>query len=137
MLAHSIRHLQRRLLQNLSVSVPSPFQLSQRRPASNFPAPDTKRSDLLKTSDHMKTIVRRRELRHAYPEFLPDPNPAFRNPIREKLERRDMLLRRQIVDLPEFYAGSIVAVTVADPNIGLGTPVTKENAGKVYEKKTR
>ena len=85
----------------------------------------------------MKTIVRRRELRHAYPEFLPDPNPAFRNPIREKLERRDMLLRRQIVDLPEFYAGSIVAVTVADPNIGLGTPVTKENAGKVYEKKTR
>ena len=39
MLAHSIRHLQRRLLQNLSVSVPSPFQLSQRRPASNFPAP--------------------------------------------------------------------------------------------------
>lgn len=82
-------------------------------------------------------MVRRRELRHAYPEFLPDPNPAYRNPIREKLERRDMLLRRRVVDLPEFYVGSIVAVTVADPNVGLGTPVTKENAGRVYEKKTR
>jgi hypothetical protein len=70
-------------------------------------------------------------------EFLPDPNPAYRNPLREKLERRDMLHRRQIVDLPEFYVGSIVAVTVADPNVGLGTPVTKENAGRIYEKKTR
>jgi len=48
-----------------------------------------------------------------------------------------MLHRRQIVDLPEFYVGSIVAVTVADPNVGLGTPVTKENAGRIYEKKTR
>jgi hypothetical protein len=85
----------------------------------------------------MKNVVRRRELRHAYPEFLPDPNPAFRNQLREKLERRDMLLRRQMVDLPEFYVGSIVAVTVADPNVGLGTPVTKENAGTVYEKRTR
>jgi hypothetical protein len=42
-----------------------------------------------------------------------------------------------VIDLPEFYVGSIVAVTVADPNVGLGTPVTKENAGRVYEKKTR
>lgn len=32
--------------------------------------------------------------RFVYPEFLPDPNPKFRNPIREKLERLDMINRR-------------------------------------------
>ncbi len=85
----------------------------------------------------MSTVIRRRELRHAYPEFLPDPNPDYRNPLREKLERADMLKRREMIDLPEFYVGSIVAVTVADPNVGLGTPPTKANAGTVYEKRTR
>ena len=90
-----------------------------------------------KINDQLSTAIRRRELRHAYPEFLPDPNPDYRNPLREKLERADMLKRREMVDLPEFYVGSIVAVTVADPNVGLGTPQTKENAGTVYEKRTR
>ena len=84
----------------------------------------------------MKTIIGRQELRHAHTEFLPDTNPAFWNPIHEKLERQDMLLGWQIVDLPEFYAGGIIAVTVADPNVGLRTPVKKENGIKVYEKKT-
>lgn len=32
--------------------------------------------------------------RFVYPEFLPDPDPKFRNPIREKLERMDMINRR-------------------------------------------
>merc|ERR1711972_904054 len=31
-------------------------------------------------------------------------------------ERRDMLSRRNIMDIPEFYVGSILSVTVADPN---------------------
>lgn len=32
--------------------------------------------------------------RFVYPEFLPDPNMKFRHPIREKIERQDMLNRR-------------------------------------------
>lgn len=55
-------------------------------------------------------------LRHVFPEFLPDPNPKWRNSLREKLERADMLNRRKQIDIPEFYVGSILAVTVADPH---------------------
>lgn len=85
----------------------------------------------------MKKVIGRRNMRFAYPEFLPDPNPDYRNQLREKLERQDMLQRRQMVDLPEFYVGSIVGVTVADPNVGLGTPPKKDNPGFVPEKRTR
>ncbi|XP_072933496.1 large ribosomal subunit protein bL19m [Epargyreus clarus] len=56
------------------------------------------------------------EYRKVYPEFLPDPNPLWRNSLREKLERIDMLSRRKQVDLPEFYVGSILAVTTSDPH---------------------
>lgn len=45
------------------------------------------------------------EFRHIYPEFLPDPNPKWRNSLREKLERADMLQRRNKIDIPEFYVG--------------------------------
>lgn len=64
----------------------------------------------------MRKVIDRREYRFAYPEFLPDPEPKFRDRLREKLERRDMLARRNNVDFPEFYVGSIIAVTVADQN---------------------
>ena len=43
--------------------------------------------------------------RYVYPEFLPDPNLKYRNKIKEKLERLDMLHRRSHVDIPEFYVG--------------------------------
>ncbi|KPJ17908.1 39S ribosomal protein L19, mitochondrial [Papilio machaon] len=43
------------------------------------------------------------EYRHVYPEFLPDPNPKWRNTLREKMERADMLKRRSQIDIPEFY----------------------------------
>ncbi|XP_055387588.1 39S ribosomal protein L19, mitochondrial [Condylostylus longicornis] len=55
------------------------------------------------------------EFRFIYPEFLPDPNIKWRNGIREKLERIDMLNRRANIDIPEFYVGSILAATSADP----------------------
>lgn len=45
------------------------------------------------------------ESRLVYPEFLPDPNPLWRNSLREKLERADMLKRRSQIDIPEFYVG--------------------------------
>jgi large subunit ribosomal protein L19 len=45
------------------------------------------------------------EFRQVYPEFLPDPKQEYRNPIREKLERFDMIKRRSQIDIPEFYVG--------------------------------
>jgi len=56
----------------------------------------------------------RRDFRYIFPEFLPDPNPAFRNTISEKLQRKDMLARRDVIEVPEFYVGTILAVTVSD-----------------------
>lgn len=56
------------------------------------------------------------EFRHIYPEFLPDPKVEWRNSLREKLERIDMLNRRKKIDIPEFYVGSILAVTISDPH---------------------
>ncbi|VVC39205.1 Hypothetical protein CINCED_3A004861 [Cinara cedri] len=35
----------------------------------------------------------------------------WRNPLREKLERMDMIQRRKHIDIPEFYVGTIMAVT--------------------------
>ncbi|XP_067614615.1 large ribosomal subunit protein bL19m [Eurosta solidaginis] len=54
--------------------------------------------------------------RFIYPEFLPDPKVEWRNTVREKLERMDMLDRRTKIDIPEFYVGSILAVTSSDPH---------------------
>lgn len=54
--------------------------------------------------------------RFVYPEFLPDPKVEWRNATREKLERQDMLHRRSQIELPEFYVGSILAVTSSDPH---------------------
>merc|ERR1712004_55412 len=56
-----------------------------------------------------------RDYKYVMPEFLPEPNWHHRDRIREKLERRDMLRRRAVVELPEFYVGSVMAVTVSDP----------------------
>ncbi|XP_060532059.1 large ribosomal subunit protein bL19m [Cylas formicarius] len=64
-----------------------------------------------KVEDLTKRIL---DYRYAYPEFLPDPNVKFRNRIREKLERIDMVTRRTQIDIPEFYVGSILAVYSAD-----------------------
>jgi len=49
-------------------------------------------------------------------EYIPvQVQPAWhQNKLGYKLERLDCLRRRQVINIPEFYAGSIVAVTVAD-----------------------
>lgn len=52
--------------------------------------------------------------RFVYPEFLPDPKVQWRNSVREKLERMDMLNRRKHIDIPEFYVGTVLAVTTSD-----------------------
>ncbi|XP_036986716.2 39S ribosomal protein L19, mitochondrial [Artibeus jamaicensis] len=47
------------------------------------------------------------------PEFIP---PRGRTkPLLFQLERKDMLARRGVLHIPEFYVGSILRVTTADP----------------------
>lgn len=57
-----------------------------------------------------------REFRYVYPDFLPEPDWRKRDRIREKLERLDMYRRRSVMQIPEFYVGSILAVTASDTN---------------------
>ncbi|XP_071478732.1 large ribosomal subunit protein bL19m-like [Diadema antillarum] len=38
-----------------------------------------------------------------------------RNKLKDFLERQDCYSRRKVIDVPEFYPGSILAVTVSDP----------------------
>lgn len=79
------------------------------------------------------------ESRLEYQEFLPDPDLNFRNPIREKLERADMIKRRSAIDVPSFYVGSIVSVTSSDKHDVskkrkfLGLCIAKRYAGLRHE----
>lgn len=47
-----------------------------------------------------------------YPEFLPDP--INNSPFLVQRCIDDMLQRRSVIDIPEFYVGSILAVTCSD-----------------------
>jgi large subunit ribosomal protein L19 len=67
-----------------------------------------------KSSETTRQTVVPTNYRHVYPEFLPDPKVEWRNGIRERLERADMLKRRTHIDIPEFYVGTILAVTISD-----------------------
>ncbi|XP_069576260.1 large ribosomal subunit protein bL19m [Brachyistius frenatus] len=48
------------------------------------------------------------------PEFIPPRQRT--NPFKFSMERKDMISRRKVLHIPEFYGGSILAVTMADPN---------------------
>ncbi|KAM9798203.1 large ribosomal subunit protein bL19m [Neosynchiropus ocellatus] len=48
------------------------------------------------------------------PEFIPPRQRT--NPLKFYMERKDMVRRRTVIAIPEFYVGSILAVTMADPN---------------------
>ncbi|TPP64610.1 Large subunit ribosomal protein L19 [Fasciola gigantica] len=55
------------------------------------------------------------EMNRLYQELLPhNLDPRYRDKLRERLERREMMLRRRHLSIPEFYVGSILAVQVAD-----------------------
>uniref|UniRef100_A0A0N4Z700 Large ribosomal subunit protein bL19m n=1 Tax=Parastrongyloides trichosuri TaxID=131310 RepID=A0A0N4Z700_PARTI len=68
-------------------------------------------------STKSKTVDHYDEFPEIYPDFAKTPIMGRRNALREKLERLDMLNRRMNIDIPEFYVGSIVAVTTADANL--------------------
>lgn len=48
------------------------------------------------------------------PEFIPPRQRT--NPIKFSIERKDMIRRRKVLNIPEFYVGSILAVTMTDPH---------------------
>ncbi|VDM33602.1 unnamed protein product [Hydatigera taeniaeformis] len=48
-----------------------------------------------------------RHLRLLYQELLPhNLDPRYRDCLRERLERREMMLRRRHLHIPEFYVGN-------------------------------
>ncbi|XP_065257583.1 large ribosomal subunit protein bL19m [Emys orbicularis] len=60
--------------------------------------------------DKHKEVVERRFLS---PEFIPPRERT--DPLKFYIERTDMIRRRKVLDIPEFYVGSILSVTTADP----------------------
>lgn len=83
---------------------------------NNAPVPKSRKELVAELESQSSQNLVPPEYRFMYPEFLPDPKPDFRNRLRERLERMDMMARRAIIDIPEFYVGSIVAVTYSEPH---------------------
>ncbi|CAI5769047.1 ribosomal L19, mitochondrial [Podarcis lilfordi] len=54
------------------------------------------------------------ETRFLSPEFIPPRQRT--NPFKFYLERSDMIQRRKVMNIPEFYVGSILSVSAADPH---------------------
>ncbi|XP_075057452.1 large ribosomal subunit protein bL19m [Mixophyes fleayi] len=48
------------------------------------------------------------------PEFIPPR--GRKDPLVFYIERQDMIERRKVLSIPEFYVGSILAVTMSDPH---------------------
>lgn len=48
------------------------------------------------------------------PEFIPPRQRT--NPVKFAIERKDMIQRRKVLNIPEFYVGSILSVTMLDPH---------------------
>ncbi|KTF74566.1 hypothetical protein cypCar_00008501 [Cyprinus carpio] len=49
------------------------------------------------------------------PEFIPPRQRT--NPVKFSVERKDMIQRRTVLNIPEFYVGSILAVSMTDPHV--------------------
>lgn len=82
-----------RVSRSFSNSPPSDVQLPSDEPISGKQVKPERKSVVPSNS------------RFIYPEFLPDPKIEWRNSLREKLERMDMIQRRKHIDIPEFYVG--------------------------------
>ncbi|KAI8791959.1 39S ribosomal protein L19, mitochondrial [Biomphalaria glabrata] len=92
------------------------------RPKQNFLHHDLvdkhRRSPLQKGTEVLQTdteVKAPRDYRFVMPEFMPRPNFEDRDRVLEKLERCDMFRRRTNITIPEFYVGSIMAVSISDP----------------------
>uniref|UniRef100_W5LY74 Large ribosomal subunit protein bL19m n=1 Tax=Lepisosteus oculatus TaxID=7918 RepID=W5LY74_LEPOC len=75
------------------------------QPSKFTPPPKPVIVDKTQTGDTLRRFLS--------PEFIPPRQRT--NPLKFALERKDMIARRKVLNIPEFYAGSILAVTMADP----------------------
>lgn len=57
-----------------------------------YESPTTRKH--LEDAEKTRTVKIPPDFRSIYPEFLPDPKIEWRNPIREKIERLDLVNRR-------------------------------------------
>lgn len=105
-----------RQLQLTQIAVPSRLsntlsnQLVEKHRKSRLSQTKEKESD---SKAHL--TVTPRDYKFIIPEFIPDPNWMLRDRIKEMLERKDMIHRRSVISIPEYYVGSVLAVTVSDP----------------------
>ncbi|KAF8366825.1 mrpl-19, partial [Pristionchus pacificus] len=99
----------------------------------------------LSKADSTSLRARAKALKHIdefpeiYPDFVQSPVWNRRIPLRESLERADMLERRMQLDVPEFYVGSIVAVTTTAAYLGakehrfVGICIRREKPGLLHQ----
>ncbi|KAI0223635.1 39S ribosomal protein L19, mitochondrial [Lamellibrachia satsuma] len=105
-----------KFMQNRAVVVPCRFsntvatKVVERHRKSNL-ASHTKEEAEVKDETQLTAP---RDYKFVYPEFLPDPTWWKRDRICEKLEREDMIRRRNAIEIPEFYVGTIMAVESSD-----------------------
>ncbi|KAL7074336.1 hypothetical protein ACQ4LE_006273 [Meloidogyne hapla] len=96
---------------------------SKIKPKDQLTAKTTEKpEELSKTTTKLPPIVKEKyvsvkEFALSYMDFLPSEVWSRRDPLFQKLVHADMLERRMMIDIPEFYVGSIMAVTMSDPNL--------------------
>ncbi|KAL3317260.1 mitochondrial 54S ribosomal protein YmL19 [Cichlidogyrus casuarinus] len=74
-------------------------QMESYRQSSLYPKLDT--SEAKPVDEKLKRI---------YPELVPhNVDPRYRDKLRERLERHEMLCRRKHINIPEFYVGELTS----------------------------
>lgn len=123
MLTKTLTHHGRRLLfasgtnyikqQNLVQTYTRCFSTSETRFKRFAPAQSEER-DTPKRKNFKESLLPTewRNLVDKYPEFLPDP--INNSSLLTMRSIDDMLQRRTVIEIPEFYVGSVLAVTVTD-----------------------
>lgn len=46
--------------------------------------------------------------RFKYPDFLPEPDVKYRQPIKEKIQREEMIKRRKFIHIPGIYLNYLI-----------------------------
>ncbi|XP_040920455.1 39S ribosomal protein L19, mitochondrial [Toxotes jaculatrix] len=105
----SLRLLRNLQLQNerfLSTSLCRPAPANKNEPPKFTPPPKPVIIDKTQAAASLRKFLS--------PEFIPPRQRT--DPFKFFIERKDMIRRRKVLNIPEFYVGSILAVTMADPN---------------------
>ncbi|XP_069742839.1 large ribosomal subunit protein bL19m [Narcine bancroftii] len=75
-----------------------------------------------------KTQSTTTQRRFVSPEFI--MRRGRTNPLKFIIERKDMIQRRKVLNIPEFYVGSILAVTMADTSANRFVGICTQRSGK-------